>query len=221
MRPYKLIIFDWDGTLMDSESRIISCIQAACRDAGIEAPSAESARNVIGLGLHEACRQLLSDLDEEVHMHVQIRYRHHFLHKDFAPAQLFDGVMLMLEDLYLRGYLLAVATGMSRHGLNTILQETGLATYFHATRSVDESASKPNPLMLYQLLDYFEVKAKQALMVGDTEYDLKMASHAGMDALAAGYGVHEVERLLPHKPLACINSIPQMHQWLLGGCGVN
>jgi len=214
-----LIIFDWDGTLMDSQSRIVSCIQAACTDVGIEVPSADRARNVIGLGLHEACRQLLSNLDENVHTHVQTRYRHHFLNNDIAPARLFDGVLSMLQDLYSRGYLLAVATGMSRHGLNTILQKTRLARYFHATRCVDDSASKPNPLMLYRLLDYFGIQVEQALMVGDTEYDLEMARRAGMDALAVSYGVHEVSRLLPHRPLACINSIPHMHDWLVGGYG--
>jgi phosphoglycolate phosphatase len=221
MHTYNLIIFDWDGTLMDSKSRIVSCIQAACRDVGIEAPSTEHTRDVIGLGLHEACRQLLSHLDEEVRVLVQKRYCHHFLSNDIAPAQLFRGVKMMLQDLHSRGYLLAIATGMSRDGLNKILQETSLVTYFHATRSVDESACKPDPLMLHQLLDYFDLDAKQAVMVGDTEYDLKMARCAGMDALAVSYGAHEEHRLLPHHPLACIDSISQMHNWLTGDSGKN
>lgn len=221
MCPYSLIIFDWDGTLMDSQSRIVTCIQAACRDVSVVAPSAERARHIIGLGLHEACRQLLPEFDDETHQQVQERYRHHFHRHDIAPAQLYSGVRTMLQDLHSRGHLLAIATGMSRPGLDTVLQETGLNTYFHATRSVDESASKPSPLMLHQLLDYFSLEAKQAIMIGDTEYDLKMAQLAGMDALAVSYGVHEVHRLLPHRPLACLDSITQMHQWLKGGGGSN
>lgn len=217
MRQYKLIIFDWDGTLMNSMSRIVSCIQAACCDAGIEAPVDEDARNVIGLGLNEACRRLLPNIDNELYSQVQEHYRQHFLRNDTPPAQLYSGVRPMLQDLNRRGYLLAIATGMSRSGLDSILHETGLADYFHATRSVDESASKPNPLMLYQLLDHFDLKSTQAIMVGDTEYDLQMARNAGMDALAAGYGVHQANRLLALKPLACIDSITQMHNWLTAG----
>lgn len=218
MHPYKLIIFDWDGTLMDSKSRIVSCIQAACQDVGIAAPSADHARDVIGLGLNEACRIVLPDLDDDVRLRVKERYHYYFHGAVIAPAQLFAGARTMLHDLYHRGYPLAIATGMSRTGLDTILLETGLAAYFQITRCVDESASKPDPLMLHQLLEHFELQPKQAVMIGDTEYDLEMAHNAGMDALAVSYGVHEPERLLPHKPLACFDSIPKMHRWLKEAC---
>jgi phosphoglycolate phosphatase len=215
-QAYNLIIFDWDGTLMDSEARIVSCIQAACRDLDLDVPTAERARNVIGLGLHEACRQVLPEHGEEVHLKMSERYRYHFLTADTTPSQMFDGVEAMLHDLDSQGHFLAVATGKGRAGLDAVLKDTGLGGYFHATRCADETASKPNPQMLHELLDFFGLEPGQAIMIGDTEYDLEMARHASMDSLAVSYGVHEVERLLQHGPLACVDSIPQMHQWLCG-----
>jgi len=216
MKQYQLMIFDWDGTLMDSEAHIVACIQEACRDMGLEVPSAERARNVIGLGLHEACRQVLPEHGEAVHLKMSERYRHHFFHGDATPSQLFEGVEVMLQDLDSQGHFLAIATGKGRAGLDAVLQETGLGRYFHATRCADETASKPNPQMLHELLEYFALEPQQAIMIGDTEYDLEMAGHARMASLAVSYGVHETERLLKHQPLACVDSIPQMHQWLRG-----
>jgi len=216
MSPYELVIFDWDGTLMDSEARIVSCIQAACRDLELEVPSAERASNVIGLGLHEACRQVLPEHGEAVHLKMSERYRYHFLTADTTPSQMFEGVEAMLEDLDRQGRFLAIATGKGRAGLDAVLKDTGLGRFFHATRCADETASKPNPQMLHELLDYFGLEAGQAIMIGDTEYDLEMARHARMDSLAVSYGVHETERLLKHEPLACVDSIPQMHRWLRG-----
>lgn len=211
---YPLIIFDWDGTLMDSEARIVACIQEACRDLELEVPSAERARNVIGLGLHEACRQVLPEADESVHQRMSERYRHHFLLANQTPAEMFEGVEAMLQDLNDKGHFLAVATGKGRAGLNAVLEHTGLGRYFHATRCADETASKPNPQMLEELLDYFGLHSDQAIMVGDTEYDLEMARFARMDSLAVSYGVHEVARLMRHQPRACVDSIAQMHRWL-------
>lgn len=214
--PYKLIIFDWDGTLMDSEARIVSCIQAACRDLELEVPAVESAKNVIGLGLHEACRQLLPQAGPQVHMEMSERYRYHFLTADSTPSQLFEGVEAMLEALEEKGLFLAIATGKGRQGLDAVLEETGLGGRFHATRTADETASKPNPMMLHELLDFFGLDPEEAIMIGDTEYDLEMARHARMASLAVSYGVHEVERLLKHEPLTCVDSIAEMHEWLSG-----
>ena len=216
MSPYQLVIFDWDGTLMDSEARIVSCIQAACRDLGLEVPDAERAKNVIGLGLHEACRQILPEAGSDVHLKMSERYRYHFLTADTTPSQMFEGVEAMLQDLDSQGHFLAIATGKGRVGLDAVLKDTGLGSYFHATRCADETASKPNPQMLHELLDYFGLEAGHAIMIGDTEYDLEMARHARMDSLAVSYGVHETERLLSHGPLACVDSISEMHQWLCG-----
>ncbi|MBD3669494.1 MAG: HAD-IA family hydrolase [Gammaproteobacteria bacterium] len=214
-RPYKLIIFDWDGTLMDSQARIVSCIQAACRDLKLPVPDEAAAKNVIGLGLQEACRQLLPESRPPVHQEMSERYRYHFLSANATPSELFGGVEAMLDELEQRGHFLAIATGKGRQGLDSVLKETGLQGRFHATRTSDETASKPNPLMLHELLDFFGVETDEALMIGDTEYDMEMAVHARMDALAVSYGVHEVERLLRHAPLACVDSIPAMQRWLI------
>lgn len=214
---FKLIVFDWDGTLMDSEERIVACIQAAFADLGEPPPSREAARNIIGLGLEEAMASLWPEGDRRQRHRLAERYRHHFLGANETPTPLFHGAREVVDWLAGRGYLLAVATGKSRRGLDSVLASTGLGERFHATRCADETFSKPHPEMLLQLMDELGVRGCDTLMVGDTEYDMQMAYSAGAGALAVCYGVHERERLLRHRPLGCLPTLLDMPAWLERG----
>lgn len=207
---YKLLIFDWDGTLMDSEAQIIQCMQSAFADFDLQEPTPDAVRNIIGLGLSEAIQALHDDADAELIEGLFNRYRHHFFSDQVLPANLFPGVEQTLSELDADGYLMAVATGKGRHGLDKVLNETGLGRYFVATRCADETFSKPHPEMLNQLIEFAGIEVKEAVMIGDTEYDLQMATNAGADSIAVSYGVHEVERLMQFNPLTCISSIKQL-----------
>jgi phosphoglycolate phosphatase len=211
---YDLLVFDWDGTLMDSEARIVACVEAAVEDLGLKSPGQDAIRNIIGLGLREAVHDLFPDADEHLHLDIAERYRGHFFSSNKTPSQLFDGAREVIELLHQSGYLLAVATGKGRSGLNHALETTGLATFFHTTRTADETFSKPHPEMLHQILDELGVMPGQALMIGDTEYDLQMAANARISSLGVDYGVHERTRLLKHRPLACLEKITEIPVWL-------
>lgn len=215
MKPrYELIIFDWDGTLMDSVAKIVRCFTAAVDDVGAPHPGEDATRHVIGLGLAEAVATLLPRLDVETRAQVVERYRQHFLHLDQTEMPLFPGVSEGLESLVAQGYLLAVATGKARRGLDGVLRDTGTAHLFCATRCADEAFSKPHPRMLEDILEQTGIETSKALMVGDTTYDMLMARHAGMDSLAVTYGVHGRELLLDHGPLACLDSFNEVYAWL-------
>ena len=209
----KLIVFDWDGTLMDSEARIVACMLAAMRDLGVEPVPGKPVREVIGLGLREAVAGLLPDIESERREQVAVRYRHHFLEEDRTPSELFPGARELLEWLGERDYLLAVATGKGRGGLDKVLRSTGLGTLFQATRCADETHSKPHPAMLLELMAELGVRPDETLMVGDTEYDLLMAQQAGAQALAVSYGVHDRERLLRHRPVVCVDNLWELRDW--------
>ncbi len=209
-----LIVFDWDGTLMDSEARIIACLQTAFSDLGLPELQPDLAREVIGLGLDEALARLLPQGDAALRAELAHRYRHHFLGDDQIPSELFPGARETLSWLDEQGYLLAVATGKSRVGLNQSLAKTGLAGIFAATRTADETRSKPHPQMLIELMETLGVKPSETLMVGDTEYDLEMARNAGVAALAVCHGVHPPDRLLAWRPLACLDSLWAVRAWL-------
>lgn len=211
---FELIVFDWDGTLMDSEMRIVTCLQSAFADLGLSAPTHEAARNIIGLGLEEAMLQLLPGSDAATRADLVVQYRRHFLVTDQTPSVLFSGARELLDWLAGQGRLLAVATGKSRVGLDKSLAETGLGDLFHATRCADETFSKPHPQMLLELMDTLGASPTETLMVGDTEYDMQMAHNASVDALAIGHGVHAPERLLSHAPLACLDSLHAIPGWL-------
>jgi len=217
---FKLIVFDWDGTLMDSEARIVNCIQAAFGDVGEPPPSREASRNVIGLGLAEAMAKLWPEGHDVKRLQVVERYRYHFLDANETPSTLFPGALELVDWLVERDYLLAVATGKSRRGLSDALEGTGLGDRFHATRCADETFSKPHPEMLLQLMDELGVKGSDTLMVGDTEYDMQMARNAGASALAVCYGVHDRERLLAQRPLDCLDALHDMRPWLERGIAV-
>ena len=210
---YELIIFDWDGTLMDSTSVIAAALQSACRDLGIAVPTERDARFVIGLGAADTFRHVAPDLDAEGQRRLSERYRHHFLANEHA-APLYAGVPEMLAELHGGGRRLAVATGKARRGLERALDATGLRKWFEATRCADEGFAKPHPDMLLMLMDITGVQPRHALMVGDTTHDLELAANAGVDALAVSYGAHD-EHLLSTRPaLARMASVAELHRWL-------
>lgn len=210
---FKLLVFDWDGTLMDSEARIVACMRAAAADLELEVPGKESVRNIIGLGLAEAVRSLFPQQEPVVPKMVE-RYRYHFLQANNTPSELFEGAGEVLHTLAEEGYLMAVATGKGRQGLNKVLEETDLGHLFHATRTADETFSKPNPEMLFQVMNELGTDPAETLMIGDTEYDLQMANNARVPGLAVSYGVHEPERLMQHAPLGCLDDITELTGWL-------
>lgn len=212
-KEYDLIVFDWDGTLMDSASSIARSIQAAASDVGLAVPSDAEARHIIGLGLNEALQTLFPQADAATHEKVVARYRYHFLGQDHQ-IPLFAGAAELVQSLHARGYWLAVATGKSRRGLQRALEYSGLGPYFVATRCADESFSKPHPAMLLELMDELAVEKTRTLMIGDTSHDLQMASNAGVAALAVTYGAHEHDYLRDFAALACCHSVAEMTQWL-------
>ena len=210
---YDLVIFDWDGTLMDSTRVIASSLRSACADVGIAVPSERDALYVIGLNLHDSFNHVAPTLDEEGRKFLSERYRHHFLARE-QEMPLYDGVVEMLADLHGKGVRMAVATGKARRGLDRVLDATGLRRWFEATRCADEGFAKPHPGMLLMLMDITGVEPRRAVMVGDTTHDLELAANAGVDAVAVTYGAHD-ENLLGTRPAkARCASVPELHRWL-------
>ncbi|WP_028101884.1 HAD-IA family hydrolase [Pseudoduganella violaceinigra] len=212
-KQFDLIVFDWDGTLMDSTATIVKCIQAAAKDLGLPIPSREQAAHVIGLGLGEAMQVAMPGLDPKVYPRMVERYRYHYLAKDHELT-LFDGVPEMLQDLSQQGFFLAVATGKSRVGLNRALNAAGLLSTFDATRCADETFSKPHPAMLQELTRELGQDLRRTVMIGDTTHDLMMAQNAGSSGIAVEYGAHPLDQLAACKPLFSARTVPQLHQWL-------
>lgn len=213
INKFDLIVFDWDGTLLDSASVIVSSIQGAARDVGLPQPSAENARHVIGLGLSEALEYLFPGLSSQQSGLLTDCYRHHYFVYE-QKISLFEGVTEIIQTLHAEDFLLAVATGKSRAELNNALEASGLGVYFHASRCADETFSKPHPAMLLELMQQFGVEAGRTLMIGDTTHDLQMAINAKVTGLAVAYGAHPRESLSSLAPLACVNSITELHSWL-------
>ncbi|QGZ39280.1 HAD-IIIA family hydrolase [Pseudoduganella flava] len=213
-KQFDLIVFDWDGTLMDSTATIVKSIQSAARDLGLPIPSREAAAHVIGLGLAEAMQKVLGpDVDPKYYPRMVERYRYHYLTKDHELT-LFDGVPEMLDELAQQGYFLAVATGKSRVGLNRALDAARLLTTFHATRCADETFSKPHPAMLQELTRELGQDLRRTVMVGDTTHDLMMAQNAGAAGIAVEYGAHPVGQLHACSPLFSAKNVPELHAWL-------
>jgi phosphoglycolate phosphatase len=213
MSGYDLVVFDWDGTLMDSTRLIASCLQAACRDVGAPVPSDSEALFVIGLNMADTFRRVVPDLDEAARARLAERYRHHFLAREHE-APLYEGVREMLGELHGRGRRLAVATGKARRGLDRALDATGLGRWFEATRCADEGFAKPHPDMLLMLLDVTGVEPRRALMVGDTTHDLELAANAGIEAVSVSYGAHPEELLATRPALARCASVEDLRRWL-------
>ncbi len=208
-----LYIFDWDGTIIDSADKIIHCMQRAADDAAIDVRSREEIRNIIGLGLPEAVASLYPDLSPDQRESLKANYVGHFLRKDVEPCALFPGVTETLEQLLDGGQTLAVATGKSRRGLERVWENLDIKTYFHASRCADETASKPHPLMLQELLVELSVAADEAVMVGDTEYDMAMARAISMPRIAVSYGAHRIERLQAFDPVLCVDEFDQVLEY--------
>ena len=199
-----LYIFDWDGTVCDSTAKIVFCMQRAAEEVGIEVLESETIKNIIGLGLPEALETLYPGLSQQQQNALKTHYSQHFLIEDESnPTQLFEGALETLEHLIAQGFKITVATGKSRQGLNRVLAQLGLQNLFHATRCADETESKPHPKMLCELLAEFNVEATQAVMVGDTEYDMEMAYSIDMPRIAVSYGAHHIDRLIKYEPQIC------------------
>jgi len=208
-----LIAFDWDGTLCDSTAIIVRCIQAAVCDVGGAMPSDEAASYVIGMGLMQALAHAAPDVPRERYTELGNRYRYHYLQHQ-NDLSLFAGVMPLLGALRDRGHLLTVATGKSRRGLNEALHTAQLRGMFDGSRTADETAGKPHPLMLHELMAEFDVAPERVLMIGDTTHDLQMAQAAGCASVGVGYGAHPTDEFARYAPLFVADSVADLHAWL-------
>jgi phosphoglycolate phosphatase len=215
MRPrqFDLIAFDWDGTLFDSTALITRAIQAAVADVGGTVPTDQSASYVIGMGLMQALAHAAPDVPKEKYSLLGERYRHHYMACQH-DLSLFDGVLPLLTELKSRRHWLTVATGKSRTGLNDVLRTVELQGMFDASRTADETAGKPSPLMLEELMAEFGVNPERTLMIGDTTHDLQMALNAGCASVGVGYGAHETDAFHALKPLHVAHSVRDLHSWL-------
>lgn len=213
-RRFDLIAFDWDGTLYDSTACIVRSIQEAVRDVGGAIPSDEAAAWVIGMALPDALAKAAPDVRPDQYPELVNRYRYHYLqHQD--DLSLFNGVLPMLNDLRERGYLLTVATGKSRRGLDHVLAAVELRGMFDDSRTADETAGKPHPLMLEELMAQWSIEPARALMIGDTTHDLEMARAAGCASVGVSYGAHDTRGFAALKPLHVADSVADLHHWLL------
>jgi phosphoglycolate phosphatase len=210
---FDLIVFDWDGTVMDSTAIIVHSIQAAARDLDLPVPDDSIANYVIGLGLADALRMAVPTMPPEMTPQLVDRYRHHYLARD-GEIVLFPGIRELLARLSAEHFWVGVATGKNRAGLDRALVSTGLGAVFDATRCADETFSKPHPQMLNELMETFAVPPERTLMIGDTTHDLQLAANAGSHAVAVSYGAHPRNLLEELKPRAIVNSVPELDQWL-------
>jgi phosphoglycolate phosphatase len=213
-RDYELLIFDWDGTLSDSIGRIVEAMRAAADLAGRPVRDDLAIKGIIGLGLPEAIRTLYPDITANDLIDFRQHYADSYMAMDVEPSRLFDGVRESLEAFRAEGYRMAVATGKARRGLDRVLKAHGWMEYFDATRAADETASKPDPLMLNEILQHCGVAPEKALMVGDASFDLLMARNAGMDSVAVGYGAQALDSLLQFEPALAINHFSELRAWL-------
>ncbi len=218
VRPFDLIAFDWDGTLFDSTALITRCIQAAVVDVGGVRPTDKNAAYVIGLGLMEALAHAAPDVPADKYPLLGERYRHHYgLHQ--GDIVFFDGAVALLQALRAHGYLLAVATGKSRRGLDEAMTRDVdgvlLSSLFHASRTADQTRGKPHPQMLQELMAELGTSPERTLMVGDTTHDLQMAVNAGCPSAGVSYGAHEPAAFESLKPLMVAHTVQDLHDWLL------
>ncbi len=213
MKSYKLIVFDWDGTLMDSREQIVSCMRQALSECNLPVQPDDELQQVIGLGLQEAVRQLLPRQTAKGVEKVVDAYRHHWLSSPPGLSHFFESIEAMLHRLSGEGYKLAIATGKSRRGLDKQLDETGTRHLFDVSRCADESRSKPAPDMLLEIMDTLECAAQDTLLIGDTTFDMQMAQSADVDRLAVSYGVHSKQQLDVYQPLAILSSSHELVEW--------
>ena len=209
---YRLLVFDWDGTIIDSQATIVECLREASRELGLPMPERTTASHVIGLGLHGALRILAPELAPHRYPEFVEHYRRHFMQRE-ASMQLFPGMRGLIEVLA-REKTLAIATGKSRRGLDRALAAIGMQAYFTASRCADETHPKPHPAMLLELMAELDVAPHATLMIGDTSHDLQMARAAGVDAVAVSYGAHPEHGLVSYNPRACVGSVDELREWL-------
>ena len=212
-QQFDLIVFDWDGTLFDSTALIVRCIQDACVDLGLPMPSAERSAYVIGLGLRDALEHVVPELPPQRYGELAQRYRHHYIASQHELS-LFQGTLDMLRELKSRHHWLAVATGKGRQGLNDALAHSELVGMFDGSRTADETASKPHPRMLLELIDQFGVRAERTLMIGDTTHDLLLARNAGTASVGVSFGAHDPAAFDAYSPLHVAHSTAELHAWL-------
>jgi phosphoglycolate phosphatase len=211
---FDLLVFDWDGTLFDSTALIVRCIQNACRDVGTRVPSDDDAAYVIGLGLQDALQHAAPEWPRERYAELGERYRQHYFASQHALT-LFPGTLPMLQALRERdAHKLAIATGKTRRGLDLALHTSELGALFHGSRTADETASKPHPLMLLELMREFGAAPERTLMIGDTTHDLQLAANAGAASVAVSYGAHKHDAFGGFTPLAVVHSTAELHDWL-------
>lgn len=210
---FSLLVFDWDGTLMDSQARIVASFQATIAQLGLEPRTPTQIRHIIGLGLDIAIATLFPQTSALLRQQIAQYYRSHFFNLNL-PMPLFPGVAETLQTLHAAGYKLAVATGKSRAGLNLALADSGLSNLFQGSRCAEETGSKPHPQMLQEIMAELNVLPPATLMIGDTEYDLQMANNAKVGAIAVTYGVHDKAHLLTFQPLICLDTLPELLDWL-------
>jgi len=211
MQNYELIIFDWDGTLMDSVARIVSCMQSAAKVVELTIPSADSVKNIIGLSLPKAVTTLFPDSNKQQMEEVIAQYKHHYVAVDKTPTPLFDDAVHLLSQLRESNKLLAVATGKARVGLERVWQLSDTKHFFHTSRCADEALSKPDPEMITSILSELSIPAEKAIMIGDTSYDLEMARRAGVASIGVTYGVHDKETLALYEPKAIVDSLAELY----------
>lgn len=209
-RPTQLVVFDWDGTLMDSTGQIVAAARGAINRLGLPERTPDDIRDIIGLGLRESWHRLFPELGPDGFMPFVEAYREHFFAPELQSARLYEGAAEVVAELAARGFVLAVATGKSRRGLDRDLAATGLDRFMAASRTADETRSKPNPDMLLELMSKLAVSPEHTVMIGDTEWDLEMARRADVAAIAVSYGAHPAERLRPYAPLACVDAIEEV-----------
>lgn len=212
-RRFQLLVFDWDGTLMDSAAAIITSIQLSCGDLGLPIPARERAAHVIGLGLKDALSYAVPELPPSDYGKLAERYRHHYLARE-PDIDLFPGIAEMLPALQEAGHVLAVATGKTRAGLERVLDANRVRQYFTAYRGADQARPKPHPAMLHELMEELAVTPESTLMIGDTSHDLQMAVNAGVAALGVSYGAHPLENLTALNPVACVDAPHSLASWL-------
>lgn len=215
MQQYELVIFDWDGTLMDSVGRIVSSMQSAAKTVGLTIPSSEDVKEIIGLSLNVGLEKLFSALTPEQADAMLVQYKYQYLEGDDTPTPLFDNAHRLLSSLKEQRKLLAVATGKGRDGLNRVLNVSDTSHFFNATRCAGEMPSKPDPTMLHSLLAELDIAPHQAIMIGDTSHDLQMAQNAGIDSIGITFGVHDKQILQQFSPKAIVDSMSELHELLV------
>jgi phosphoglycolate phosphatase len=215
MHNYKLVIFDWDGTLMDSVDRIVFSMQATAVALSLAPPAYHQAKQIIGLSLPKAIATLFPEANEEQVQLLTAQYKHQYVEVNTTPTPLFDHALELLVNLTNEDKILAVATGKARAGLQRVWLASDTEHFFHASRCADESISKPDPDMINSLLKELKIEKHQAVMIGDTSFDLEMAQRAGVDSIGVTYGVHDEEVLSTYQPKAIVGSLAELHQLLL------